>query len=438
MTPPPSSGTLHKHLILGAGPTGLAVARALKEAGIPYVQVEAEDRVGGNWAHGVYETAHIISSRRTTEFPDYPMPAHWPDFPSAEQMRAYMQDYAEHFDLLRGLRFKTRVTAVRQRGDERWDVTFDDGSTQVYKGVLVCNGHHWDRSFPAWAKDFTGELFHSKDYKRPGQLAGKRVLTVGAGNSGCDVACEAARVGAASRWSMRRGYWFMPKTLCGRPSVELVKPWLPVPAQRVVVKSLLRVVVGRYEDYGLPTPDHDIFEAHPTISSEVFHYIRHGRLTIRPDVKSVCGQIVTFVDGSSEEFDTVVCATGFDVSFPFLPPGMIPVKGKTPELIAGLVRPDLRGLYIVGAYQPRYGIGPLLRPLGLLLAALLPLQDDLNVPLGRLLQAVGQRPLKSHLVDPHAAMRDMQLGRALVPALRLVARARGWYSPGIGSAPPVG
>lgn len=424
MTPPP--GSLQRFLVLGAGPTGLAIARALKEAGIPYEQVEAEGRVGGNWAHGVYDTAHIISSRRTTEFPDYPMPADWPDFPSAAQMCAYMQDYAEHFGLLEHLRFHARVTAVRQRPDERWDVTFEDGSSATYKGVLVCNGHHWDKSFPSWTKDFTGEVLHSKDYKRPAQLADKRVLTIGGGNSGCDVACEAARVAKSSRWSLRRGYWFLPKTIFGRPSVELVKPWLPVPAQRLVMKSLLRVVVGRYEDYGLPTPDHNIFEAHPTISSEVFHYIRHGRLAIRPDVASVQGQRVTFTDGASEEFDTVVCATGFDVSFPFLEPGLIPVHGKTPELLGGVVRPDLRHLYIVGAYQPRYGIGPLLRPLARLLAAWLPLQDELTVPLGQLLLAAGQQPLKSHLVDPHAAMLQMKLGLRLTPALRLIASARGW------------
>jgi hypothetical protein len=431
MRPPSSStspvvGTRDTFLILGAGPTGLAVARALKEVGIPYEQVEAMDRVGGNWAHGVYETAHIISSRRTTEFPDFPMPAHWPDFPSGAQMCAYMQEYAEHFGLLDSLRFDTRVTAVHQLDDQSWRVEFERGEPRVYKGVLVCNGHHWDRVFPAWTKGFTGELLHSKDYKRPEQLAGKRVLTIGGGNSGCDVACEAARVGATSRWSLRRGYWFMPKTFFGRPSVEMVKPWLPVPAQRLVVRSLLRVVIGKYADYGLPEPDHKIFSAHPTISTEVFHYIRHGTLVPRPDVASADGDTVTFVDGTREVFDTVVCATGFDVSFPFLDPGLIPVHGKTPELIAGLVRPDLRHLYIVGAYQPRYGIGPLLRPLGKLLAAWLPLQDELSVPLGQLLHAAGQRPLPSHLVDPHAAMRQMSLGLALTPALRLIARARGW------------
>lgn len=420
--------TAEKLLVLGAGPTGLAMAKALGEAGIPYQQVEATDDVGGNWAHGVYETAHIISSRTTTQYDDFPMPADWPDFPSAAQMHRYFRMYADAFALWDHIRFQTRVDAVRPRPDARWDVQFSDGSTAVYKGVVVCNGHHWARSYPAWTREFTGTVLHSKDYKRPDQLRGQRVLVLGGGNSGCDLASEAARVGASADWSLRRGYWFLPKTLMGRPSVELMKPWLPVFAQRIIVKSLIRLVVGRYADYGLPEPDHDLFEAHPSISTEVFHYLKHGRLRPRPDVAGVQGQTVRFVDGSSAEYDLVALGTGFDLSFPFLPEGTIPIKGKVPELYAGMLRPEHRHLWIMGAYQPRYGIGPLLRPLGLLLADWVKLQDELSIPLGELLRRAGEKPPDTHLVDPHAAIRRMALGRKIVPTLRWRAKRMGVYS----------
>src|SRR5690348_17032033 len=85
--------------VIGAGPVGLGVARALKANGIAYDQFEADDDLGGNWYHGVYHTAHIISSRKTTEFSEYPMPADYPDFPSRQQMVEYLRDYARHFDL---------------------------------------------------------------------------------------------------------------------------------------------------------------------------------------------------------------------------------------------------------------------------------------------------------------------------------------------------
>lgn len=417
-------------LVLGAGPTGLAMARALGEAGVPYAQVEATGDVGGNWAHGVYETAHIISSRKTTEYTDFPMPADWPDFPSAQQMHRYFQAYAEHFRLHAHLRFHRAVTACRPRPDQAWDVTFADGDTETYKGVVVCNGHHWARSVPAWTAGFTGEVLHSKDYKRPDQLRGRRVLVLGGGNSGCDLASEAARVGASADWSLRRGYWFLPKTLWGRPTVELMQPWLPVAAQRAVLRAALAVVVGRYEDYGLPAPDHDLFEAHPSVSTEVFHYLKHGRLRVRPDVAGVEGTTVRFTDGTDATYDLVALGTGFDVSFPFLPEGTVPVHGKVPELWAGMLRPEHRGLWVMGAYQPRYGIGPLLRPLGLLLADWVKLQDELTVPLGELLRGLGLRPPRTHLVDPHRAIRELAWGRRLVPALRWQAKRRGvWVGP---------
>lgn len=406
-----------RFLVIGAGPTGLAVAKALSAAGIAYEVAEATDHVGGNWAHGVYETAHIISSRKTTEYPDWPMPADWPDFPSAQQMRTYYDAFADAHALRASIRFGTTVQSVRPRADHRWDVSLSDGD-DVYDGVVVCNGHHWHRDLPAWTQRFAGELLHSKDYKRPSQLHGKRVLVVGGGNSGCDIASEAARVATSATWSLRRGYWFLPKSIGGRPSVEWMRPWAPVALQRAVLRTLVRVVLGRYRDFGLPDPDHRLFEAHPTVNSEVFHYLQHGRLVVRADVVGVDGHEVRFADGRVESFDLIVCATGYHVSFPFLPDGMIPVTGKCPELIAGQFRPGCRHLYVLGAYQARYGIGPLLRPLAIGLVRWIELQDELTSPLGDVLQRLGVRSPPSHLVDPHAAMAAMRRAEQLWPLLR--------------------
>ncbi|MCB9663729.1 MAG: NAD(P)-binding domain-containing protein [Alphaproteobacteria bacterium] len=405
-------------LVLGAGPVGLAVAKALGERGIPYVQAEATDHVGGNWAHGVYESAHIISSRRTTGYTDWPMPEDWPDFPSAEQMRTYFEGYADAFGLRAHIRFGAEVVRVAPRADERWDVRFADGTREVYKGVLVCNGHHWSRAFPAWVDDFDGEVLHSKDYQRAEQLRDRDVLVLGGGNSGCDIVSEAARVAARADWSLRRGYWFLPKTMFGRPTVELMHPWLPVPAQRAVLKSLLRVVVGPYSAYGLPEPDHELFDAHPTVSTEVFHYLRHGRIHPRPDVASVQGRTVRFVDGTEATYDLVVCATGFHVDFPFLPDGLVPVEGKVVKLVGGMLHRRHRHLYVVGASQPRYGLGPLVRPAAELLADWIGLQDELPVPLGEVLHSLGAPVPHTHIVDPHAALRLLRRARRAMPLVR--------------------
>lgn len=405
-------------LIIGAGPCGLAHAKALTEAGIAYEQVEADADVGGNWYHGVYRTVHIISSRKTTEFTDYPMPADYPDFPSARQILDYMRSYAAHFNLYPKIEFNTKVTMVRPRADELWDVELSSGERRVYKGVLVCNGHHWHKRFPVYEGEFTGEWMHSKDYKGPEQLADKRVLVIGGGNSACDVVSEAARVSTEAHLSLRRGYWFMPKTLLGKPIVESPVLYLPVSLQRLILRLLVRLVVGRYEDYGLPRPDHKIFEHHPTISTEVLHYLKHGRIKPRPDVARFEGRRVHFTDGTSSEFDTIVCATGFYVSFPFLPEGMVTVKNDNLAMLyASCVLPDYKHLYVIGTRQTRYGIGPLLTPGSKLIARMIQLQNQMELPIGLVMKASGAKLPTTHLVDPIKALRQMRMAKYTMPLL---------------------
>lgn len=407
-----------KILIIGAGPCGLGVAKALQEAGIAYEQVEADTEVGGNWYHGVYETAHIISSRKTTEYADFPMPADYPDFPSQKQMGDYYRLYADTFNLRENIRFKTKAVMCRPLADETWEVETADGEKRIYKGVVVCNGHHWDKRFPAYAGEFAGETIHSKDYKTPRQLAGKRVLVIGGGNSACDIASEAARVSKEAHLSLRRGYWFLPKTLFGKPSAESPAIYMPVFLQRFVLKIMLRVVVGKYEDYGLPHPDHKLFEHHPTVSSEILHYLKHGRIKPHRDVKNFEGKIVNFVDGTSAEVDLVVCATGFYVSFPFLPEGLIPVKNDNiAQLYAGSVLPDHKNLYVFGTQQIRYGVGPLITPAAALLAKMIRLQEQMELPIGLVLKESGARLPTTHLVDPIASLRRIRLANRTLPLL---------------------
>ena len=405
-------------LIIGAGPCGLSHAKALKDAGIDYEQVEADDEVGGNWYHGTYRTAHIISSKKTTEFTDFPMPGEYPDFPSQQQMGDYYKLYADTFNLRPEIEFNTKVTAVRPRPDGLWDVELASGEQRVYKGVLVCNGHHWHKRFPEYPGKFTGEYMHSKDFKYPKQLAGKRVLVIGGGNSACDVVSEAARVSETAHLSLRRGYWMTPKTVFGKPSIESPLVHLPVFIQRFLLRGLLRVIVGKYSDYGLPQPDHKIFEKHPTISTEIFHYLKHGRIKPRPDIARLDGKTVHFTDGSSDGFDLIVAATGFYLSFPFLPDGMVPmISEHLAALYAGCVLPEYKHLYIIGTQQVRYGIGPLLTPGSRLVAKMIALQDQMELPIGRVFKESGYPLPDTHLVDPISSLRQMKIANYTLPHL---------------------
>ena len=406
--------------LVGAGPLGLAVARALKQHGIPYVQFESAAAVGGNWRDGVYETAHIISSRKTTELADYPMPPEYPDFPSAAQMLAYIQDYARHYDLGPNIRFGTTVREARPLvagGEEHWQLTFGDGTQAVYKGVIACVGHHWDRRWPSYPGAFAGELMHSKDYHTPEQLRGKRVLTIGGGNSACDIASEAARVGASSHLSTRRGYWFLPKTMFGVPVVELIRPWMPMWLQRTFLRAALAVMVGDYRRYGLQKPDHAIFEHHPTINSELLHYIKHGRITPHPDVARYEGEYVEFVDGTRERFDVIVAATGFHQTIPFLASDLVPIDGPIVKLYGSMMSDRFRNMYVFGWAQARYGFGPIVSPGADLLAEVIEAQARMRHPIGAVLKKMGTKLPHTHLVDPHSAIRQIGRARKRLPLL---------------------
>jgi hypothetical protein len=404
--------------VIGAGPVGLAIAKALLAHDIAYQQIEADDDLGGNWYHGVYPTAHIISSRKTTEYADYPMPSDFPDFPSAKQMLDYLREYAEHFRLRPHIQFRTKVLLALPLPDGRWELELAGGERRIYKGVIVCNGHHWAKKYPSYPGSFAGEILHSKDYKSPQQLADRRVLVIGGGNSACDLAAEAARVGRSCSLSIRRGYWILPKTMFGIPLPELMQPWFPVWAQRVFLRMVLRVMVGTYRQYGLPEPDHRIFDAHPTLNSELLHYVKHGRIRPRPDIARYEGNWVHFVDGSKEEFDLIICATGFHVSFPFLPPGLVAVRGPIALLYGGICLPDYKNLYIVGTAQLRYGFGPVVTPGAELIARMVKLQDEMELPLGLVLKESGVRLPTTHLVDPHAALRHIRRSQRLLFLLR--------------------
>ena len=402
--------TQDKQLIIGAGFAGLGIAQALKEAGIDYDQVDASDDLGGNWHHGVYETAHIISSRKITQFNNFPMPVDYPDFPSAQNMQDYIHAFADRFDLQQNLELNRKVTYVRPIEDNLWEVTFADGEQRIYKGVVMCNGHHWCRRFPEFEGEFSGEIIHSKDYKKPEQLRGKRVLVIGGGNSACDIAAEAARVGTKCVLSMRESVWFIPKTFAGIPVADLSSQGrTPVWYQRLMTYLLIRFTFGKHESYGLPQPKHRIFEKHPTINNEVPYYIKHGRITPKPGVSRLNGQWVEFVDGSREEFDLVVCATGYYVAYPFLPPELQRVKGAVVQCYGDCFLDDYKGLYYVGWYQPRSGIGAIVGAFAPVFARYLKLQDEINVPIGLVLKEMGKKLPKTHLFDPQEIFRELKL-----------------------------
>lgn len=415
-----TTNTIDRHLVIGAGPVGLAMAAALKKRDIPFDIVDAGSGVGGNWLHGVYRFAHIVSSKKATEYTDYPMPDDYPDFPSADQMLAYLQSFAKDRGLMEHAEFNKTVSSVVPDTNERWRVTFADGESRVYKGVLVCNGHHWDKRYPDFPGTFTGEMLHSKDYRDPSQLKGKRVLVVGGGNSGVDMATDAGRFGESCDISLKSGYWYLPKTFLGRPLTDIPIWGLPIFLQRAILKTIVRFSIGDYRRYGLQRPNHKMFERHPAFGTDLLNAIRLGRVTPRPGIEKADGNTITFVDGTTGTYDLVIAATGFYASFPFLPEGLVKVENNVVQVYGGAFPAGLRGLYIVGWAQARNGFGRVVTPLAELYAHIIKMQDDFNFPIGSVMeQSFTQRLPTTHLVDPEKTRREIRMSYWVLPLLKL-------------------
>ena len=194
------------YCIIGAGAAGLAALKTLTDAGFSVDCFEKRDRVGGHW-HTDYEALHLITPKNSSFFDGFPMPSSYPTYPSREQVAAYMCSYAEAFGLNEKITFSTAVSRVEPlgvRGEGGWRVALSDGTVRAYQGVIVANGHLWDQSIPAVAKGYTGRSIHSGSYQNTGDIEG-RVLVVGFGNSGCDLAVDAAQSRKDVTIAMRRG-----------------------------------------------------------------------------------------------------------------------------------------------------------------------------------------------------------------------------------------
>jgi len=376
--------------VIGAGSSGITVAKALRERGVAFDCFEKGSDIGGMWRYendsglsSAYASLHIDTSRDNLGYSDFPIPKDMPDFLSHAQFLKYLESYADHFVIRKLVTFKTAVETVKQAPNGRWNVHLSTGEVRSYCKVIVANGHLWDPRTPAFPGEFSGETIHSHYYRTAAPFEGKSVLVVGLGNSGVDIAVDLVRRARSVTMSTRRSAWIMPKYLMGYP----VDQWsgflskrlhLPTRVTRKIMSRLIRLGVGDQRRFGLRRPDHPMWREHATLSQELLPYLGHGWISMKPNVSRLNGKEIAFEDGSREIFDAIIYATGYRTTFPFFDKSTFNSETDATNLYRRMISIKHPGLIFTGLLQPVGPTIPLVEIQGRWLAAVL--SGDVDLP----------------------------------------------------------
>lgn len=371
------TNSMEKYCIIGGGAYGIGIGKCLKQANIPFEIIEREDNYGGNWYDGkpcskMYESTHLISSKTNTQFSDFQMPENYPPYPNHSQMLQYLRSVAHHFNLHENTRFNSEVEQIDPVGDH-WKVRLTNQEESIYAGVIVANGLLREPKYPNYPGKFNGTILHVSAYKAHGLFQGKRVLVVGAGNSGCDVAVDAVHSAGTVFQSFRRGYHFMPKFMNGKPTqdwqMEIAAEFDSIEEYWRYIKKSFKFAGFDGTDYGLPEPEHDIHQCHPIMNSQVLYYMGHGDIIPKPDIKLLNEDSVVFMDGTEEKIDIIVYATGYKISFPFLDQSYLPWLNGLSNLYCYGFHKIYDNLVFAGYISAPSGLGNIINTYGKLLAA---------------------------------------------------------------------
>ncbi|MDB5512288.1 MAG: putative flavoprotein CzcO associated with the cation diffusion facilitator CzcD [Enterovirga sp.] len=349
--------------VIGAGVAGLCAAKYLLQAGFSDVTIfEIGTQIGGIWCYendngksSAYQTLHINSAKNITHFHDFPFRPDVQLFPSHKDMHEYLVSYAEHFDLVRRIRFRTPVASVKPspRYTDRqpeWELTTEAGEVHVFDSVIVASGHlSTPLDDPKLKAEFGGQYLHTHYYREPRPFVGKRVCIVGAGNSACDIASDICMTAARTVLVARSGVLIAPKLIFGRPftdfTILLDREWFPDRLRRWIISSLISLFHGRMTDLGFKPLTS---RAHSLSNAVLVQHLAYRRVTVKHGIRRVEGRTIEFEDGTREEFDTLIGGTGYRYDIPFLAEDIVPTADNKIELYKRIVPPDWRGLYMIG------------------------------------------------------------------------------------------
>jgi Flavin-binding monooxygenase-like len=428
--------------VIGAGSSGLAVLKALRDQDLDAECFERGSDVGGLWRYendnglsGAYASLRTNVSRPRMQYPSLPMPSSYGAFPHHSEMAAYLGDYAQAFGLRAHIRFGATVQRVESEPAGRWRVHLDDGSVRCAHAVVVATGVFWHPQLPRYPGSFAGEVSHAHDYRTPESFAGRHVLVVGAGQSAAEIAVEVSKVAQRTFLSVRAPTHVVPRWIGSRPyDAGDVEPFnrLPWPVLNWVFSRRVARELGPLPG-SWPVPTRQVLDGVPIISSELLPAVRRGDIVVKPAIVRLLGDRVRFADGSEEAIDRIVYTTGYRISVPFLPFDVVPVDGREFPLYRRIVPPSTSGLFLAGFVYAPGGLLPVVETQGEWIAAVVSGRVRLPEP-AQMWRAVdraesrtrvrfpGESP-RSIRCDPHAYRRLLRSDLRRARVCRLARRA---------------
>jgi cation diffusion facilitator CzcD-associated flavoprotein CzcO len=343
-------------LVIGGGAAGLSTAAALARRGIHAMVLEQDDGIGGSWARR-YECLKLHTIRRYSGLAHYPIPGDRPRYLSKNEYATYLQEYAHILGL--DVSLGERVKAVREipgSSGMEWEVV-TNRTTRRAKTVVIATGQCAQARLPTWPgiDGFTGSVLHSSHYQTGAAYSGQRVLVIGLGNSGAEIATDLAKHGAASvsvsvRTTppvvTREMFKIVPVQLFG---IMVTKLGMPCLFDRIGA-TLRQFTIGELSEYGLGDAAWEPFSARrpAVIDAGFLKQLKQGRILVRPDISRFDSTCFIYTDGSSETIDVVIAATGFRSGLEkFLHvPGVLDDNGQ-PQFLSGGPT-SIPGLYFVG------------------------------------------------------------------------------------------
>ena len=353
-----------QNLIIGAGPAGLAVAGRFRKAGVDFEILEQTNKIASKW-HKHYDRLLLHTVKSLSGLPHLDFPLDYPQYIPRKQLVTYYENYAKHFGI--NPHFNCKVTSVLKKNG-LWQIVCANEKTFEAQNVIIATGLNRIPNIPNWKgqDNFEGEILHAASYKNPSKFKGKKVLVVGMGNTGAEIALDLAEAKIDVGISVRSEIAVIPRDFLGRPiqlsAQKLAK--LPFRIGDLIGVLVQRITFGSIAKYGLPVSKihpRILVQEHgrtPIIDLGTIAKIKKGEISVFKDVLEFHENSIRFTDNNIEKFDVVILATGYYSAISEFLENKDSVLNYAWEPANKVGKGELKGLYFIG--YDKYTLGGIL------------------------------------------------------------------------------